>query len=351
MDPLGPACFLLLTNTIILNRILIVILLVLSVAFFSFCETALLYCNKQRLKVQVDDGKKLAKVVLHLLEHNDKSIITILIGTNVVNIVASTIATAVSIIILVNEGVATLVATLVMTLVMFIFGEILPKNIAQARPEGGAKLIAIPLLIIDILLTPVSLIFIGLIKLIKLIAKVNNDEEIITEDDFAGIIEETTDEGVIDEDEADIINNAVDFGDKIVRNIMTPIEDVFAINIEHTSRREILETISNIDYSRIPIYKSKKENVVGILLVKEYLHKAMIKQNVSFRSCLIETLKVFDNMEIDALVDFLQAKQNHIAMVIDQNGTIVGLVTLEDALEELVGEFEETIAPGEVAHE
>ena len=125
--------------------ILIIVLLILAVAFFSFCETALLYCNRQRLKIQADDGKKLAKVVLYLLEHNDKSIVTILIGTNVVNIVASMIATAVAIMILANEGLATVLSTIIMTIAMFIFGEILPKSIAQARPEASAKFISIPL--------------------------------------------------------------------------------------------------------------------------------------------------------------------------------------------------------------
>ena len=192
---------------------------------------------------------------------------------------------------------------------------------------------------------------VNLIKLIKLISKTTDDEEVITEDDFQDIVEESTDDGVIDEEEADIINNALEFGDKVVRNIMTPIQDVFEIDVEHTSRQELLNTISQTDFSRIPIYKGKKENIVGILLVKEYLHKSMIKQNVSYRSCLIETLKVFDTMEIDALVDFLQSKQNHIAIVIDEYGGFEGVVTMEDALEELVGEFEDTIAPGEVAHE
>ena len=351
MDPLGPVSYLLLTTTIPTKQIIIIAILVLGVAFFSFCETALLYCNRQRLKVQSDDNKRLAKLVLFILEHNDQSIITILIGTNVVNIVASVIATAVSIMLLASEGSATIASTLVMTIVVFIFGEILPKSIAQARPEGSAKFICLPLLLIIISLTPISFLFLGLIKLIKALAKIEDEEDSFSEDDFQDIVEEGADDGVLDEEEADIINNAVEFGDKLVRNIMTPLDKVFAIDVEHTSRKEILATISETDYARIPIYKQTKDNIVGILLVKEYLHKAMTRANVSYRSCLIETLKVQDTMEIDALVDYLQNKQNHIAIVIDKNNTVVGLVTLEDALEELVGTFEETIAPGEIAHE
>lgn len=351
MDPLGPVCYLLLTTQISTLSFIYLVLLILGVAFFSFCETALLYCNRQRLKIQAEDGKKLSKLVLYLLEHHDHAIITILIGTNVINIVASVLATALSILILKSEGLATVASTVIMTIVIFIFGEILPKSIAQANPDPASKLVSIPLLVINIILTPISIIFLGLIKLIKKLAKVSDEEDTYSEDDFQDIIDEGADDGVLDEEEADIINNAVEFGDKVVRNIMTPIEDVFAIDVTHTTRHELLETIAETDYSRIPIYKDKKTNIVGILLVKEYLHKAMIKQSVSYRSCLIETLKVFDNMEIDALVDYLQSKQNHIAIVTDNQGSVVGLVTLEDALEELVGEFEETIAPGEVAHE
>lgn len=350
MDPLGPVCYLLATQIPIIKFIYL-LLLILGVAFFSFCETALLYCNRQRLKIQAEDGKSLAKLVLFLTEHHDHSIITILIGTNVINIVASVLATALSIIILHSEGLATVTSTIVMTILVFIFGEILPKSIAQANPDASSKLISIPLLIINILLTPVSIIFLGFIKLIKKAAKISDEEDTYSEDDFQDIVEEGADDGVLDEEEADIINNAVEFGDKLVHNIMTPIENVFAIDVNHTSRKELLETIADTDYARIPIYKDQKTNVVGILLVKEYLHKAMIKQNVSYRSCLIETLRVLDTMEIDALVEYLQSKQNHIAIVIDADNNVVGLVTLEDALEELVGEFEETIAPGEVAHE
>lgn len=352
MDPLGPVCYLFLTkNTIPIMSFIYIALLILGVAFFSFCETALLYCNRQRLKIQAEDGKRLAKLVLYILEHHDHAIITILIGTNVINIVASVLATALSIIILSSEGLATITSTAVMTILVFVFGEILPKSIAQANPDVSSKLISLPLFVINIVLTPISIIFLGMIKLIKIIAKISDEEDTYSEDDFQDIVDEGADDGVLDEEEADIINNAVEFGDKVVRNIMTPIDDVFAIDVTHTSRKELLETIAETDYSRIPIYKGQKTNIVGILLVKEYLHKAMIKQSVSYRSCLIETLKVLDTMEIDALVDYLQSKQNHIAIVIDNNEHVVGLVTLEDALEELVGEFEETIAPGEVAHE
>ncbi len=351
MDPLGPVCYLFLSTQISTTSFIYLVLLIVGVAFFSFCETALLYCNRQRLKIQAEDGKKLSKLVLWLLEHHDHSIITILIGTNVINIVASVLATALSILILKNEGLATVASTIIMTIVIFIFGEILPKSIAQANPDASSKFISIPLFVINIILTPISIIFLGLIKLIKIIAKISDEEDTYSEDDFQDIVDEGADDGVLDEEEADIINNAVEFGDKVVRNIMTPIDEVFAIDVTHTSRKELLDTIAETDYSRIPIYKDKKTNIVGILLVKEYLHKALIKQNVSYRSCLIETLKVLDTMKIDALVDYLQSKQNHIAIVTDNQGNVVGLVTLEDALEELVGEFEETIAPGEVAHE
>ncbi len=326
MDPDGPLLY------------IIFFALVIMSGFFSMSETAFAYCNRIKLKVKADDGNKSAKLALNIVENFDNSLITILIGNNIINILSSTIATVIGIFLFKENG--TLVATVFTTVVVLLFGEIIPKNIATVWSDKIALITCYPIYFFKIILFPLSIVYMGFLKLLNKIFKTDKKDPVITEDEFTDIIESIEEEGLIEEEESDIIQSAVDFGDITIKEIYTKLENVVAIDI-NSSKDQITQTLLEENYSRIPVYSSKPDNIIGILHVRTYLKQVMTKKDYSIKKTLIKPFFVNVDSKIDDVFEEFRKKKMHIAIVVDNNKKVIGMVTMEDVLEELVGEIDE----------
>lgn len=320
--------------------ILFILLIFLS-AFFSGCETAFSYANKIRLKVKADDGKKSAKLVMKILNRFDTSIITILIGNNIVNTAASAIAT-VFVVAKLNQNIGPLVATIATTLIVFFFGELLPKSISKVNADFLVQIYAYPLYLLIIVFTPISFLYNLLLKGINKLFKNKEEEKDITEDDFTNIIEHIEEEGLIEEDESDIIQSALDFGDIKVKEIITKKENMVALDIHSINKKTIIPFLMEEKFSRIPVYSKTIDNIIGILHVKTYLKEILLHHNYSIHRILIKPYYVTMDMHIDDIFEELRKGKTHIAIVVDKNKTI-GMITMEDILEKLVGDIDESM--------
>lgn len=343
MDPLVPLQSLILTNTTKIYGFtaLIVVLIILS-AFFSASETALTCCNRVRMKVKAENGSKSAKLVMKLLGMYDKSLITLLIGNNIVNVSSSAIATVVFLIVFNNnKNLASTISTIVMTLLVLFFGEVIPKNMAKEKADKFVLFCCYPLFFFHIIFFPLMLIFNGLLLLVKKIFKMDENKTTMTEDEFQGIVETVEEEGGIDEEESDIIQAAVDFGDITVKSVLTPIDKVVAIDVKKMAKRELIEYIKNVEYSRIPVYDGTIDNIIGILHIRKCLKNIMNTKSFSIKSAISEPFFVLDNCKLDDMIDIFKLQKKHLAIVKDANEKNIGIVSMEDVLEELVGELED----------
>ncbi len=321
------------------SYIFLIIMLILS-AFFAGTETAYSYCNKHRLKVLADDGKKTAKLALKILDKFDTTLITTLIGTNIVHSAMSAVTTIMAINILNNEGMGSLLATIITTLVVFFFGDTLPKNIAQANSDRFARIVSYPLYALIILFYPISFIFSCLIKFVRLFLKEKKDETSFTEDDFQDVVEKIEEEGVLDAEESDIIQNAVDFGDITVKEVLTRRDNIVAIDIKNCKNSYLKNFIKNNPYSRIPIYDKNIDNIIGVLHVRTYLRSLFKNKNTNVRDVMTPPYVVSPQISLDEIFEGFKAHKTHLAIIKVKDKTI-GMVTMKDVLEELVGDIDE----------
>ena len=314
----------------------LIILLMLS-AFFSSCETALSTSNIIRLKGYAEEKKKGARKALYLAEKFDVTLITLLVGNNLVNIGATTISAYILGQLLVNPTLYNLVNTFGMTIIVLIFGEILPKSYAKENPETYSLKIAGILFFIQKLLWPFSFVFYKMRSL--MIRKSNKKTPQVTEEELESIIEAMEDDGVIENDNAELMQNALDINDTTVYEIMTPRVDVVAVSID-----EDVESIKKVffeyKYSRIPVYDRDKDNMIGILRERDFLTAYISqKENLSIRKIMSSPYFVSKETKVDDLIKEMQEVKKHFAIVLDEYGGTSGIVTMEDALEELVGEI------------
>ena len=340
MDPQVPEpCIFILTNTTVNYSLLwIILILILCSAFFSMVETALTCCNRVRLKVKAEDGSASSKLVLRILNKYEQSLISILIGNNVVNIGASSIATILAMHVIRDDAIATLVSTIVMTIIIFMFGEIIPKNIGKANADKAAQILCYPLAVIYILTYPLMQVFNFILWCFKMIFKIKDDETTLTEDEFQDIVESVEEEGVLDEEESDIIQAAVEFNDITVKTVMTPKEKMVTLNFKELSKESLLKSIDDIRYTRIPVYTGNPDNIIGIFNIRKFVKVAFESKRFGVKQSLSEVIFVNENEELDNLVELFKTKKCHMAIVKNDEGLVTGLVTMEDALEELVGE-------------
>ena len=317
------------------HLIIIVICLVLS-AYFSATETAFSTFNRIRLKNLAEKGNKRAETALELADNYDTLISTILIGNNIVNILASAMGTILFTALLKSQDLGATVSTAVLTVVVLIFGEISPKTIAKNNPESFV-LFSTPLIkFFYIILFPFSFVF----KLWQnLLAKVfkKSDDQGMTEEELISIIEEAEEEGGIDEEEGNLIKSAIEFGDLTVEDIFTPRIDVTAISKDAT-KQEIVSVFTESGYSRLPVYEDELDNTIGILYYKDFYFKAYNKP-VHITEIIKPVIYVAKSQPVNELMKELQEKQLHLAIVTDEFGSVAGIVTLEDILEEIVGEI------------
>lgn len=311
-------------------------LLALS-AYFSASETAFSTMNRTRMKTLAQEKNKKAKLALKISEDYGKLISTILVGNNIVNISLSSIATVFFLnLIKNNESLATFTSTAVITVAVLIFGEISPKTLAKESPEKFAMFAAPFMNLLSIILTPVNLLSNLWNKMLLKIFKVQG-EATVTEDDLLTIVDEAENVGGIDEEESKIIRSAIEFNDLDVHDVLTPRVDVVAVSIDD-SIDEIHNAFRKSGFSRLPVYKDTIDNVLGVINQKDFYEHIMLNHR-KLKTIIAPAKMVTPFMKISDLMKLLQRCKSHMAIVIDEYGGTLGIVTLEDILEELVGEI------------
>ena len=316
------------------TSVLIIIFCVLFSGYFSATETAFSSLNRIRVKNLAEKGDKKAKLVLDLLENFDSLLSTILIGNNIVNIACASVATLLFVKLL-GEEQGPSVATIVITIVVLIFGEVTPKSIAKENPEKFAMFAAPFLNMLMIILTPFNFLFIQWKKLISKIFHTENDYS-ITEEELLTIVEEAEQEGRIDEQESSLIRSAIEFSEQEAIDILTPRIDIVGVSYDAT-KEEIAQIFEETNYSRLPVYKESIDHIIGILYQKDFYN--LDDEETSFEHIIRPAMFITESKKIGELLQELQQKKSHIAIVLDEYGGTTGIVTLEDILEELVGEI------------
>ena len=321
----------------LINAIIIVVCLIGS-AFFSASEIAYASAGEVRLRCAAEEkGSLAARLALKIHADYDKALATILIGNNLVNIAAESVATVI-VIALLGEAQAW-VATIGMTVLVLIFGEIIPKVVAKTMPETFATLFAIPLRGLAIITKPLVILVDAALKVVSLLWK-NKTEETpsVTEEELETIIDTVENEGVIDEDKCELIQSAFDFGDVQAYEIITPRVDMLSIDIEST-HEEMVEIILNSAYSRIPFYRETPDHIVGVLHVNVALKELVEDPHTDLTTLLMPVVYVHKTMPLDDVLSTMRSEHSHMAMVTDEYGGVMGLLTMEDVLEQLVGDI------------
>ncbi len=329
---------------------IIIVILIACSAFFSASETALTSANRIRLKSKAENGSKGAKMALKLLDKYDKVITTILIGNNIVNIAASSLAT-VFFTTLAGADNGPLLATVVLTVVVLIFGEVMPKSIAKDHSEGLTIGTSGIITFLTFIFTPLSFLFTGLKKLVSLIFGKGGKEVTVTEQELLAIIDEIEDEGVLEEQERDLVKSALVFDETMVDEIITHRVDITAVDMN-----EDYETVKNLfiseEYSRLPVYEGSIDKIVGFVSQKDFFKCYLTRkdgENIILRDIVQDILFVPHLMKISDIMKQMQKDKIHMAVVLDQYGGTLGIVTLEDILEQLVGDIwdenDEIISP------
>lgn len=315
--------------------IIIVSCLILS-AVFSATETAFSTLNRLRIKALADKGNKKAKLILKLLDDYNSLITTILIGNNIVNILSASLSTLLFVSWL-GEQTGPTVSTVILTVVVLIFGEISPKTIAKEHPEAFAMFVVRFINTLKFIFTPFNALFSLWKKLLSKIFKAKEEESMV-EEEILSLVKEAEEEGDLDKDESDIIKSAVEFTELEVGDVFTPRIDVTAISIEE-SNEDINKMFLESGYSRIPVYGEQFDDMLGILYYKDFYKAYSQNKDTNIKDILKPVLYVTANQKIsDVLKDF-QKKQLHFGMMLDEFGSIAGIVTLEDIVEEIVGEI------------
>ncbi len=314
--------------------ILILIVLCALSAFFSASETAFMSFSKSKMKTEADDGSKKAKLVLKINDKYEKLLSTILVGNNIVNILATSLATVLFTGLIDNEELAVTVSTVVMTLAILIFGEITPKTAAKKLSQKLTKNVSKPINAIMVLLTPVTYLF-GLWQSFVLkLTKKDEDDTGVTEEEIITVVEEAAIGGEIDEQESELIKNVIKFSDLDVGDILTPRVDIVAVE-KGWDRQQIAEVFSQSEFSRLPVYDENIDTIIGILYQKDFYNDT---NSPVFK--LVKPVKfIFTSMKISKLLKYFQETKCHMVVVSDEFGGTAGIVTLEDVLESLVGEI------------
>lgn len=321
---------------------IILLMLVLS-AFFSGSEISFNAANKMRLRKAGEAGSKTAKLANKISEHFTIALSAILIGNNLANIAASTAATSIAIALLSGvsggDAIASTLATVIMTVIVLIFGEIVPKLLCKQHADTVVMWIAIPVLILMIVLSPAVAVVMGLLWVLRLIwGKDKNEGVDVTEEEFSSIIDTVEEEGVIDEGQSDLLQSTLEFHETTIEEVMTPRIDLTTIDIDD-DRESIIDTIENSTYSRIPVYEDSIDNIIGILYLNQYYRAAVDDPNADIRGMLMKPCFLHKTMHLPDALKHLRDRRTHIAIVIDEFGGTMGAVTIEDILEELVGDI------------
>ena len=311
------------------------IILVAFSSFFSASETAFSSLNQIRLKSRADDGDASAARVLAMAEQYDKLLSSILIGNNIVNIAAASIGTILFTQCFGPERGAT-ISTIVLTIVVLIFGEVTPKSLAKEMPETVATIVSPVLNILMVLFTPLTWLFSQWKKLLGHFVH-SSESDSITEGELMTMVSEAESDGELTDRESQLIRSAIEFDDVEVEEILTPRVDVIAVE-DDTSLEELAQTFADSGYSRLPVYHDTIDNIIGVVHEKDF-YLARLKKDTSIEDLITPTLYTTGSTQISQLLRTLREQHHHLAVVVDEYGGTEGIITLEDILEELVGEI------------
>ena len=318
-----------------MTLIIALVFLVACSAFFSASETAFSSLNQIRLKSRAEDGDASAARVLAMAEKYDKLLSTILIGNNIVNIAAASIGTILFTRALGAERGATM-STIVLTIVVLIFGEVTPKSLAKEMPETVATAVSPMLNLLMVLFTPLTWLFSQWKRLLGHFVH-STVEDTITEGELMTMVSEAENDGELTDRESELIRSAIEFDDVEVEEILTPRVDVVAVE-DNTSLDEVAQTFAESGYSRLPVYHDTIDNIIGVVHEKDF-YLARLKKETSLEELVKPTLYTTGSTQISQLLRTLREQHHHLAVVVDEYGGTEGIITLEDILEELVGEI------------
>ncbi len=318
-----------------MTLIIALVFLVACSAFFSASETAFSSLNQIRLKSRAEDGDASAARVLAMAEKYDKLLSTILIGNNIVNIAAASIGTILFTRALGAERGATM-STIVLTIVVLIFGEVTPKSLAKEMPETVATAVSPMLNLLMVLFTPLTWLFSQWKRLLGHFVH-STEEDTITEGELMTMVSEAENDGELTDRESELIRSAIEFDDVEVEEILTPRVDVVAVE-DNTSLDEVAQTFAESGYSRLPVYHDTIDNIIGVVHEKDF-YLARLKKETSLEELVKPTLYTTGSTQISQLLRILREQHHHLAVVVDEYGGTEGIITLEDILEELVGEI------------
>ena len=324
---------------------ILIVLCLMGSAFFSGTEIAYTSLSKLKIKKERENPRGIQRLVLFIYDHFDNALSTLLIGNNLVNIAATSIATVMAVKLAdslggrIEDDTASTIVTVVMTVLILIVGEITPKMIARRCSDTISKWAAVPLMVLMVVLFPAVLVTSWIVKVFSLLwRKKDGNEVTITEEEFENILDTAEDEGIIDESETELLQSALEFTDMDAGDILTPRIDVVGFEL-NDSMDTVLEIINDTQFSRYPVYERTVDHVVGILYVKHLLKELAEGRHTSLRELMLEPVFIPKSMKLHAIMDEFRTRRTHMAVVADEYGGITGIVTMEDVLEQLVGEI------------
>ena len=321
--------------------VVIFVMICLS-AYFSASEIAFNSANKMRLRKASESGSRTAKIAYNICNKFTTSLSAILIGNNLANIAISTCTTLIVMNLFRNNvALASAIATVLVTVVILIFGEIVPKVLAKKNADTVSRIIAIPTRILTVILSPFVFIVMAILFVLRKIwgSDRKDDEPTVTEDELVSIIDTVEEEGVIDEGQGELLQSTLDFSDTTIEKIMTPRIDLTAIDINDDDEK-INSLLSDMtQFSRLPVYMDSIDNIVGVLSLTRYYKATLDEEKPDIRSMLLKPCKLHKTMKLPAALAKLRENKMHLAIVIDEYGGTLGIVTMEDILEELVGDI------------
>jgi len=324
-------------------RSLFLLAMILLGGYFAGGETALSYCNRIRMKTLAEEGDKRAKRVVAITDQFDRALVVLLIGNNVIHVAAASVATVLAMDLFAGfptlAKYASVISTVVLTLAVFIFSETIPKNIARANSDKFAMIISFSVLILMKILTPIAVFFTFISDKAKALFQKGGKNPSMTEEEFATIVDEIEDEGIIDPEESEIIKSAIEFGDGKVSEIMTPISEAVMLPRD-VSHETLKKTVMEIKFSRIPVYNGDIDHIVGIIQTSDCLWRLMNDLPVDIGAMLKKPCFARPHMSLNQLFEEMEKKRSHIAIVTD-SGKTLGIVTMEDILEEIAGEIDD----------
>lgn len=318
-------------------------LCVIGGAYFAATESSFSAVNKIKIKTLADDDNKSARGVLYVLNHFEKALATLLVGNNVTKIAAASVATIIATEMFkdktdVNSFTFSILCSAATTAVIFLFSEMIPKSFANDRAQSVSLFFQRSLRLLMKLLSPIAAFFMMIANFVTRLFANKEEDPSFTEEEFKEILDTVEEEGVVDEEQGDMLKSALEFGDTVVGDIMTMARDMEILNAD-SSNAQVLAFIREANHSRIPVYAGNPDRIIGTLRIRTFLSEYRRNPHVKLRSLLSAPRFVREDAKIDDILTFMRQQKQHIALVRDEKRKILGLVTIEDILEELVGEI------------